>query len=142
MKSPEVCGCFCSCFIRGVCLQFDKHGSNLEQTKLKLLEAANLVDKVTSDVDVSLLYLKPTSHQARVCARVTFLCSSTVLQGPQHPCGINRPGGVDQRGPDQRLRQPPQHFGSFSVVERQAAPRFAQRQCPAHHVSGLFLCLL
>lgn len=28
-------------------LQFEKHGSNLEKTKLKLLEAANLVDKVT-----------------------------------------------------------------------------------------------
>lgn len=46
-------GCvFSSCFTQRLCnLQFDKHGSDLEKTKLKLLEAANLVDKVTSDVD-------------------------------------------------------------------------------------------
>ena len=31
-------------------MQFEKHGSSFEKTKLKLLEAANLVDKVTSDV--------------------------------------------------------------------------------------------
>lgn len=30
--------------------QFEKHGSSLEKTKMKLLEAANLVDKVTFDV--------------------------------------------------------------------------------------------
>ncbi len=31
-------------------MQFEKHASNLEKTKMKLLEAANLVDKVTSNV--------------------------------------------------------------------------------------------
>lgn len=56
-----VCGRFC--FINGLCnLQFDKHGSNLEKTKLKLLEAANLVDKVKPDVNVSPLCLAPTSE--------------------------------------------------------------------------------
>lgn len=31
-------------------LQFEKHNSDLDKTKQKLVEAANLVDKVTSDL--------------------------------------------------------------------------------------------
>lgn len=57
------------------CFQFEKHGSNLEKTKLKLLEAANLVDKVKSDgkyenhkqsVFQTTIYLAVTSNFLRL----------------------------------------------------------------------------
>lgn len=54
VKKPGCVSVFCSCFIQRLRnFQFDKHGGDLEKTKLKLLEAANLVDKVTADVDAS-----------------------------------------------------------------------------------------
>ena len=59
-----------------------------------------------------------------------------VLQGPEHPGGSDRSGGVVEPGPDRRVGQPLQHAGSFPGLETQAAPRPAQRQRPAHHVSG------
>lgn len=117
-------------------MQYDKHGSSLDKTKLKLLEAANLVDKVT-------LSVKTTNRHSRFLFRcdksnslsVTLSSTPTVLQASKHPCGLNRSGGVDQRGHDQRLRQPSWHFGGIPVLETQTAPRAPQRQCSAHHVS-------
>ena len=59
-----------------------------------------------------------------------------VLQGPEHPGGSDRSGGVVEPGPDRRVGQPLQHAGSFPGLETQAAARPAQRQRPANHVSG------
>lgn len=71
VKKPGcVCpGCvFSSCFMQRLCnLQFDKHGSDLEKTKLKLLEAANLVDKVMSDDDVTPVICTDKSKCVLVC---------------------------------------------------------------------------
>lgn len=62
-----------------VIMQFEKHERSLEKTKMKLLEAANLVDKVTSDVKhethkqtlLSHLYLVVTSLKKKI---VTSVC--------------------------------------------------------------------
>ena len=58
----------------GLCFaQFERHGSNLEKTKRKLLEAANLVDKVTFQVK---LFHKQTPHlisfKTNECLPVAF----------------------------------------------------------------------
>lgn len=59
--------CFSFCVHCGFCwLQFENHGFNLERTKQKLVEAANLVDKVTSD-------MKPKKTKNR--QKVGFFCS-------------------------------------------------------------------
>lgn len=70
-----------------------------------------------------------------------LLSTPAVLQGSEHPCGINRSGGMDQPGHDQRLGQPSQHSGNVPVLETQTAPHAPQRQCSAHHVSRSLLHL-
>lgn len=132
----ETLGCVCSCVSCDLCrLQFEKHGSSLQKTKLKLLEAANLVDKVGSDAEHESHKQTDSSHPCRVeTASETFLVLA-VLQGVEHPRGVDRPGGLDQPGHDQRFRQPSQHSGSVPVLERKAAPYAPQRQRSTRHVS-------
>lgn len=125
----SVCGCV-SLNTFHVVWQFVNHGSDFEKTKLKLLDAANLVDKVR----------RSSRGNGRKIPLGTgfefiFLAASAVLQAPEHPGGFDRPGGLDRPGHDQRLRQPSQHPGGVPVLEEQAAPQAAQRQRSAHHVS-------
>lgn len=54
--SVFVCAFKCGLY----CFQFEKHGRSLENTKLKLLEAANLVDKV-------IFSMKATNRHRHLC---------------------------------------------------------------------------
>lgn len=58
-------------------LQFDKHGSNFEKTKLKLLEAANLVDKVTLVLRCHHMISTDKSKCVRLCVTVLVHFRST-----------------------------------------------------------------
>lgn len=111
--------------------QFVNHDSDFEKTKLKLLDAANLVDKVRP---CETLQRKKT-YTLSTHFGLTHLSAPAVLQALEHQGGVDRPGGVDQPGLNQRHGQPSQHSGCIPVLEEQAAPQAAQRQRSAHHVS-------
>lgn len=111
--------------------QFVNHDSDFEKTKLKLLDAANMVDKVRPCE--ALLRIKTPTLSA-YCGLMD-LSAPAVLQAFEHQGGVDRPGGVDQPGPDQRHGQPSQHSGCVPGLEEQTAPQAAQRQRSAHHVS-------
>lgn len=113
-----------------VVLQFVNHDSDFEKTKMKLLNAANLVDKVqTRDA------LQRIKHTLNTHFGLIYLSAPAVLQAPKHQGGVDRLGGVDQPGLNQRHGQPSQHSGCIPVLEEQTAPQAAQRQRSAHHVS-------
>lgn len=58
-------------------MQFEKHGGSLEKTKLKLLEAANLVDKVTSD-------MKHETHKLTLKSVTPIFSSNSSCPHPQY----------------------------------------------------------